>query len=214
MSKKKPKGKTKNQNFPEHIYAKIPIGDLILVGILNVLRSGEICTFERLVAECFIKFPKVFGFKRYPHWPDSLKLDRPLRNLREKGFITGTVRDHFELTQFGYTKALDVESILKEKKKATYRKKIVSKGRSADDRLIEHIKNSSAFMKFSSAPENFSVSLPEFLELLRCTLETPLRVIKQNLEYLKNLAKLYKEDEIYKFLILCEEKFLKGGANG
>jgi len=51
------------------------------------------------------------------------------------------------------------------------------------------------------------MSEPEFRNLLRCTLETPLRVLKQNLEYYKKLAEAYDEKELIDFLLLCERRF-------
>lgn len=54
-------------------YEGISIHDLILLGIHYITEEGETCTFERLVAECFKRFPEVFRFKRYPQWPKSLK---------------------------------------------------------------------------------------------------------------------------------------------
>jgi len=47
-------------------------------------------TFEHLVKECFDRFPESFSFYRYKNWPDSLKLDRPIRKLRRNyGYIKG-----------------------------------------------------------------------------------------------------------------------------
>lgn len=200
--------------YSEEVYTKIKMQNLILFGIYSVIKNGETCTHERLVAECFLKFPKVFGFKRYPNWPDSMKFDRPLRTLREEGLIVGSVRDHFELTEFGEKIAKETESILINKAVSINKgKKQI--GRSGDDRLIEYIKESVPFKKFMSAPANFSISQSEFRSLLRCTLETPERVVKQNLVYYKNVAKSYNEDNILKFLSECENKFIKkGGQNG
>ena len=72
------KRKMRKKKHKEDIYTHIPIEHLILLGIYLVIEKGETCTFENLVAECFHQFPKVFSFKRYPQWPDSLKFDRPL----------------------------------------------------------------------------------------------------------------------------------------
>ena len=95
-----------NHKYKEEVYTKIKIQNLIVFGIYSVTQICETCTFERLVAECFLDFPKVFGFRRYPEWPDSLKFDRVLRTLREKGLVVGGAGGRyspgeFSLTEFG-----------------------------------------------------------------------------------------------------------------
>jgi hypothetical protein len=203
--------KLKNRNkiiYDEKIYAGVGLENLVLYGIYLVSKKKEICTFEKLVAECFSQFPKVFAFKRYPEWPDSLKFDRPLRKLREKGMIVGIIKDSFSLTKFGEQKAIETEDILKKINMGFYKKRKDSQERSVEDRLITYIKDSESFKKYINNPSNFTISEPEFRKLLRCTLETPLRVIKQNLEYYKKLANSYKEEELFNFLLSCEKQFI------
>lgn len=198
--------------FKSEAYIRISLNDLILTSIYLVVTKGETCTFERLVAECFRNFPKVFSFKRYPKWPDALKFDRPLRTLREKGLIVGSARDAFGLNKFGENKAKDVLKKLKKRIPAPSNKLLQSSVRSTDDRIIEYIKNSSIFLAYLNNPKNFSISESEFRYLLRCTLETPDRVIKQNMEYYLKVATEYKEPNIIKFLLFCKRKFFKGGV--
>lgn len=198
------------EKYNEEVYTKIKIQDLILFGIYSVIKNGETCTYERLVAGCFHQFPKIFGFKRYQLWPDSLKFDRPLRTLREEGLIVGSVRDHFELTEFGEKIAEETHSVL-ENKGTIINRKVAIKGRSVDDKLIEYIKESEPFKKFLNNPLEFTLSDSEFRSFLRCTLETPKRVIKQNLEYYKNVAKSYNERQVLQFLSFCERRFLGKG---
>jgi hypothetical protein len=186
------------------MYEKVETQDLIIYAIYSVIKSKEVCTYERLVKECFQKFPKVFSFKKYPQWPDSLKFDRPLRTLRAKGLIVGSVRDHFELTRFGQVLAHETESLLLGKAKTTMAKRSGSIGRSVDDKIIQTLKQSDAFKRFHKNPESFKISETEFRSLLRCTLETPERVLKQNLEYYRNVAKSYNEKDVIQFLSACE----------
>ncbi|MBX5326975.1 MAG: hypothetical protein ACQXXH_06935 [Candidatus Bathyarchaeia archaeon] len=198
-----------NENeLPREIYSEMEMQNLIVFSIYSVIKNGEVCTFERLVAECFLKFPKIFGFKRYAQWPDSLKFDRPLRTLREKGIIVGSARDHFELSKFGMQIAKEIESILLGKKQVTAAKKAKPSGRSVDDKLIEYLKNSVPFKKYMKNQSNFAISQSEFRSLLRCTLETPERVLKQNLEYYKNIARTYNEKDLLQFLSACEKQFV------
>lgn len=202
-------GKKKGSPIPftEEVYTKIDIKRLIIYGIYSICKKGETCTFERLVAECFQNFPKVFGFKRYPNWPDSLRFDRPIRTLREEGLVVGTVKDRLELTEFGEKMAIETESFLKNRISPNRMAKTAL--RSIDDKIIEYIKESEPFKKFVSKGENSDISDAELRSLLRCTLETPQRIVKQNLAYYLNVATLYKEREIINFLSFCKKKLFK-----
>lgn len=209
---KKNSKKQSSRRFAPRTYMKFPVNDLILSSMYLIVSKGETCTFERLIAECFDNFPRVFSFKRYPKWPDALKFDRPLRTLREKGLIVGSPKDKFSLNKYGETKAIDIIKKLKKGVAPKDRKISQSTIRSADDRIIEYIKNTPAFVRYLSKPSSFSITDQEFRNLLRCTLETPDRVLKQNLEYYVKLAEEYNETEIAKFLLFCKRKYFKGGS--
>lgn len=87
--------------FEEEFYINKSINNLILFSIRSVLEKKEKCSFEDLIKECFTLFSKVFSFPKYPKWPDSRKLDRPLRLLRKKRLITGNPKTYFSLTKAG-----------------------------------------------------------------------------------------------------------------
>ncbi|MCJ7786698.1 hypothetical protein MUP06_00580 [Patescibacteria group bacterium] len=89
------------KSFDEELYKNRSINILILFSIYSVIENKEKCTFERLVKECFTLFPKAFSFSKYPQWPDSRKLDRPLRSLRRKRLILGDPKTAFSLTKSG-----------------------------------------------------------------------------------------------------------------
>jgi len=184
-------------------YNSIPKENLIVFGIYSVTKNGEGCSFERLVKECFTLFPKVFAFSRYPEWPDSLKFDRQLRTLRERGWIVGGARTSISLTKFGEKIAEETEQMLAGSRlpKEANKKPI----RGADTALIHLLKESAAFKRFLRDKERLSVTEMELRALLRCTLETPPRVLKQNLQYSKNLARDYAEKELLDFLEACEK---------
>lgn len=97
-------------------FDKTSINDLILFSIYSVIVNNEICSFERLLKECFTLFPEKFGFNRYPLWPDSRKLDRPLRNLKEEKLIKGGPKTEFFLTQEGKEKAQQITKTLRQGK--------------------------------------------------------------------------------------------------
>ena len=92
------------------------VNDLILFCVHSVVLNNEQCNFERLVKECFTLFPEVLSFTRYPIWPDSRKLDRPLRALRNEGRIIGDPKTIFMLTKEGEERAIAVAKALRQGK--------------------------------------------------------------------------------------------------
>lgn len=101
--------------FEEDVYKKINIDSLIIFSIYKIEKKDNI-TFGKLVKECFTLFPKTFNLLEYPMWPDSRKLDRPIRSLKEKKIISENPNNNFSLTKLGEKKAIEVESLLKQKR--------------------------------------------------------------------------------------------------
>ena len=96
------------------VSGKVPISDLILYSIFSVNSGKEICNFERLMGECYNLFPQSFCFTNYEKWPDSRKLDRPLRTLRKQQLIKGDPATFFFLTKAGQKKAEEVAKIFRQ----------------------------------------------------------------------------------------------------
>jgi hypothetical protein len=92
------------------------VNDLILFCIHSVVLNSEQCSFERLIKECFTLFPETLRFARYPVWPDSRKLDRPLRALRSEKLIIGDSKTYFILTKLGEEKSAIVSKALRQGK--------------------------------------------------------------------------------------------------
>ena len=95
-------------SLEEEFYIKKSINNLILFSIYSISAKRERCSFEELIKECFTLFSKVFSFSKYQKWPDSRKLDRPLRLLRRKKLITGSPKTYFSLTKSGKKLAEDM----------------------------------------------------------------------------------------------------------
>jgi len=102
--------------FDEELYKKSPITNLIIFCIYSITARKEKCTFEKLVQECFSLFPKFFAFSHLSKWPDSRKLDRPLRALRKKKFIKGAPQTFFSLTKAGKRLAEEISKTLGQRK--------------------------------------------------------------------------------------------------
>jgi hypothetical protein len=108
--------KRKVKTFDEALYKKVRITDLILFGINSIIENKEKCTFERLIKECFTLFPETFSFSKYPKWPDTRKVDRPLRLLRKRKLITGDPKTYFSLTKPGKKIAIETAKTFRQKK--------------------------------------------------------------------------------------------------
>lgn len=102
--------------FEEELYRRISLNELILFSIFLATEKKEKCTLEGLVKECFTLFPKSFSFGQFPKWPDSRKLDRPLRSLRKRKLITGNPKTSFVLTKAGRKIAEEIDKIFRQGK--------------------------------------------------------------------------------------------------
>ncbi len=106
----------KKKHFNEALYKKLGINELILFCVRSIIKNKEKCTFERLVKESFILFPKIFRFFHLSQWPDSRKLDRPLRTLRKRKLITGSPKTFFSLTKSGKRIAEEIAKTFRQRK--------------------------------------------------------------------------------------------------
>jgi len=104
----------KKNLWPQEVYQKVKISDLILVSLYSLQK--EKVGFEELAAQCFNAFPKKFELLSFPRWPDTRKLDRPLRSLRLKKMIIGGAGETTSLTSKGRKRAFDLMSLLRQRK--------------------------------------------------------------------------------------------------
>ncbi len=106
----------RKKSFDKEIYEKLGTNDLILFTIYLVIDDKEDCSFERIVDRSFSLFPEKFCFPKISDWPDSRKLDRPLRTLRKKKLITGSPKTSFFLTRLGKKMAEGIAKTFRQKK--------------------------------------------------------------------------------------------------
>ena len=103
----------KRRSIEEELYRRVSINGLILFSIYSL--QGK-CSFERLIKECFTLFPKSFSLLKLPEWPDSRKLDRPLRTLRKRKLISGNPKTIFSLTKLGRKTAEGVAKTFRQRR--------------------------------------------------------------------------------------------------
>lgn len=101
------------KRIARELYQRASVNDLILFCLLGKKPSYD---FEDLIKECFRNFPKAFCFSKIKKWPDSRKLDRPLRTLRKKRFIKGSPERGFSLTVSGKQRAEEMGKSFRQEK--------------------------------------------------------------------------------------------------
>jgi hypothetical protein len=190
-------------NNKNEAYTQVDIHSLILVCIDNVISNNNDCTFERLVYECFTNYPKVFSLFRYPQWPDSNKLDRPLRKLRERGLIVGSPKLGFLLTEDGKRKVPGIRKNIVVQRQ-TKPKQGILKGKERN--FVAYIKSTELYQRFEKDRNSFDIREQEFINLLRGTLETPKHILKQTLGQYKKLSNEVGDADLLEFLSACEVK--------
>lgn len=161
---------------------KLTLEDLLLISIYSVFIKKKKCSYGTLVLEAFKKFPGDFSLDEYNFYPDSLKMDRPLRELREKGLISGSPITFYTLTNLGKTKA---QKLLhhSEENKGRYSK--IKKSPAL--RIFEDIEKSKDFKDYIQNT-NYQVNEMKIRGLLGFTLETPKGNITNQLKYLLTLV--------------------------
>jgi hypothetical protein len=184
-------------------YMQTDLHSLLLICINNVVVNNEDCTFERLVYECFTNFPKAFCLFRYPQWPDSNKLDRPLRKLRERGLIVGSPKIGFLLTEDGKHQVGRAKKMLEQQVKLKPTPRVL-KGKERN--FVAYIKTGELYQRFIRDKYNFDLTEQEFIGFLRATLETPKRVLRQNLAQYEKLAENFGDIDLQEFLRTCKLK--------
>lgn len=193
--------------------------DLILFCILKIEQKKEDCTFERLVYECFRTFPERFSFYTYK-LPDSIKLDRQLRTLRKLDLATGNNTYGFKLTEKGHRLAMQMQkivmsSVLKSSRNRLsidFRNNKVKGGRK-EQIMIKRIVSSSVYKRFEE-DSDIPLTIDEIRVVFFGTLETPLRSLIDNIEYIEKIAQKSQNTNLLKFINKCrkfiESKLKKG----
>lgn len=199
--------------YDPEIYTKISLDHLITFCVRSILDSGEECTFERLVYEAFTNFPKKFGLLRYPNWPDSARVNKSwLRCRTDFGYIVGSAKEGFRLTEQGKRIAENAKRRLVETK-IQQKDGIFShdsgKTREKYEAVLKQIRINPLFQSYINDPINNEFDEMKLRLLLNCTMETPIRVLRQNIKYFINIAKTYGDSEVIKFLNKCENAIRK-----
>ena len=196
--------KSRKGKYAAASYRNISIDRLLVCAAKWILDAREECTFERLVCECYTLFPERFRFQRYPKWPDAVRIDGACRRCRtDQGWLAGNVKEGFRLTPSGRSIAGAIEAEL-ETGRATESRKVPRRARERYEAILLYVKNSPGFLNFARGEGDISTS--ELRSFLGGTLETPKRILRQNLNLYLNAARIYEESSVVPFLNLCRRK--------
>jgi hypothetical protein len=188
-------------------YESLGVDYLLVFSVESILDNGEECTLERLVFECFTRFPRKFGLSRYPQWPDSTRVYRSWRRCRlDNRWLTGSPQEGFRLTAKGKGVALAVAEKLNDPLLVNRQPRAASKTRGKEEAVTRYLRKSGAFRRWVQNPTSFAISGSEIRSLLNATLETPPDVLRENLAYYQENAKLVGDSRILAFLEACQKQ--------
>ncbi len=186
------------------------LDDLVVFCVREIIRAGEECTFERLVYECFTRFPDSFSLIRYPEWPDSARVNKCwLRCRTDKGWIVGSVKEGFRLTPAGERVAEKVAKQLENTDGSRRPAQPPAAFRERYEAMLARVRRSPVFARFLESRNEFAASDMELRQMLGATLETPLRVLRQNLHAYRAAAEAYSAKEVLEFLAECEKMIVR-----
>jgi hypothetical protein len=171
------------------------------------LESGDTPTFERLVAECFERFPQRFALSSYPQWPNAAIINKSwLRCRTDKKLITGNVAGGFDLTPKG--KLLVEKTLLKLSAPAPEGLQ-PKKGdkQTMSGRVVERIEKSPAYIKFQGTKSLDDITEYEASDLFYATMESAPETLLKNYEIMLQHLQNYNREDLIEFVRKIRDKF-------
>jgi hypothetical protein len=185
-------------------YEAIGVDQLLMYCAKQVLTKREECTLERLVYECFTRFPRKFALSRYPQWPDSTRVYRSWRRcLGVNKWLAGSPQEGFRITDKGEKIAQAIGVKLQDPGLDNLQRRESSRSRGKEEAITRYLRKSGAFGRWRQDRESFKVSESELRSILNATLETPLETLKDNIVYYRENAEFVKDFEVVEFLDEC-----------
>lgn len=175
------------------------LNELILFCVQSVLRKKKKCTFGDIINECFKTYPQFFSLADYPNWPDSLKLDRPLRELRNDGLVRGNPATFYSITDAGreYIEKIDLNVNARKTNLPS-----VNKTRSPLIANLKEIEESEDFRQYRYATNNYIPNNMRIRSLTKYTLEAPSKTVKHHLSQLLKVSLNSNKEELSNFIKL------------
>lgn len=200
----------KNNSLDPAIYIDLSYDDLVVYALHSIIDQGKDPSFENLVVECFILFPKKFGLPGFTDiYPDSAQVNKSwLRCRTDKGLISGSKAQGFQLTDRGLNLAKEISSKLNRNiNKTESSTTIKGDRRTRSGRLIMEIENSVIYHRYKNLGEATEISDFEFCDLIYTTLDSSPETMCKHLKLFLDAASDYERTEIKAFLLFCQTKF-------
>jgi hypothetical protein len=115
----------------------------------------------------------------------------------------GNPQEGFSLTRRGEEVADTINQRLKTPSVKTPVPREATKTRGKEEAIARYLRRSGTFGRWSQNPITFSISESELRSLLNATLETSKTVLRMNLEYYRENAKLVRAKDVVDFLDAC-----------
>lgn len=190
------------------LYEQISYDDLVTHVVYRLIAAQKETTFENIVAEAFTLFPKRFGLRGYPQWPDAAVVNKSwLRCRTDKKYIAGSVKDGFKLTQRGLEVAEKVLNLLQLGHSIPTATKVKSELRTRAGRLIRALEQTPAFKQFRRMGRIDGLSQDDLADILLALPDSPPSRLRSNLEQFRDAGRLYAREDVIKFLEMLEQGF-------
>ena len=202
--------------------SSLTLSDLVIYSIYYLHNQSAGIVSEDIIAACFTLFPKRFGLRKYPHWPDAGIVSRRWGDCKRKGYLRGNAVSGFQITARGIKRAEKVEKSLgkplkpvrapKPKMEKTVTASVPAAPReTVHPEMKAHARKYVRLIETSDAYKHYTRKLPlnefDFRSLLLCTMESPPSTLARNLGNFKEYVSIHDRRDLLSFLEFCGEKF-------
>lgn len=157
--------------------------------------NKKIIPWKDVVKSCFRFFPDEFRFEE-ENWPDTEKIHNCIRwrCINDRHWVMGDTKTGFFLTEIG--RSMGEVNLENKKYEDVTKRKTES---TLDGKLIKFVKENSLYKKYKKEKSFFRPSESEIRSLLKTTMETDIKTLERNMEYLKKVIKDYQENDLINF---------------
>jgi len=195
------------KSYPPALYEGTNLNWLVLVAVGAVQDAGGDLSLENIVIAAFRLFPKKFSLLTYPEHPDAIRVDKALRRCTAKDrlWLSGKTSQGFAFTQRG-RRELDLARQTLQKDHQPIQKSLSQTRRF--ERLVAEVNASPAYVKYLSG-ERDKITDSECCHALQGTLDSDRRVLRDNLDKLKQMAADLEQREAVTFMDWLAHRFAR-----
>jgi hypothetical protein len=181
-------------------YNGVEIKNLIIYAMLYMEEHAIEASLNNITVITYKLFPNSFAMESFPEYPDGVRVEKNLRHLREGSYLTGKNKHGYTLSDKARQSAATIKTLTKTPgaKNPTHMRR--------NEILLKETKESPAYGKFLADKAN-TITLSELCHILQATLDTPRKVLRDNLGLLQEMAKEYKDAPLVELLLYLEKNF-------